>query len=48
MRYRTNICHVLNVTVTKISYVSHRSIYATVQSFPDKPLVTVTSVEVAN
>ena len=24
------------------------SIYATVQSFPDKPLVTVTSVEVAN
>ena len=30
----------------KISYVSY--IYTTVQSFPDKPLITVTSVKVAN
>ena len=41
--------HVLNVTVTrKISYVSYPGIYTIVQSFPDKPLVAVTSVEVAN
>ena len=49
MHYCTNIFHVLNVTETwKISYVSYPSIYTTVQSFPDKPLVAVTSVEVTN
>ena len=32
----------------KISYVSYPSIYTTVQSFLDKPLVAVTSVKVAN
>ena len=37
------------VTVTwKISYVSYPGIYATVQTFPDNPLVAVTCVDVSN
>ena len=40
--------HVLNVTKNKISHVSYPSIYTIVRGLPDKPLVAVTSVEVAN